>query len=57
MYDVFLHMAACAAAMSKGLRETGVSDDGYVCVQWGNTAVWRGLCASDVPIERFRFDG
>ncbi len=50
-------MAACAAAMSKGLREAGISDDGYVCVQWGNSARWRGFCASHVPTERFHLHG
>jgi len=50
-------MAACAAAMSEGLQEAGVSDDGYVCVQWGNTARRRGFCASQVPTERFLLHG
>lgn len=50
-------MVACAAAMSEGLREAGVSDDGRVCVQWGNTARWRGFCASHAPTERFLLHG
>lgn len=50
-------MVACAAAMSEGLREAGVSDDGRVCVQWGNTARRRGFCASHAPTERFLLHG
>jgi len=50
-------MVACAAAMSQGLQEAGVSDDGYVCVQWGNTTRWRGFCARQVPVERLLLHG